>query len=121
MNSKKKYIKFFMILFLVMFGFKTIVFADSYNVTCADWLNVKTDLQNLFNFMKILIPLLIIGLSSYDFIKSVTAKDDKDMKKAFSALIKRLVCAVIFFFLPMLIELLFYLFEINAEICIDNI
>lgn len=121
MNSKKRYIKVFFVLFLVMFGFKTIVLADNYNVSCTDWGKVKTDLQNLFNFMKILIPLIIIGLSSYDFIKSVTAKDDKDMKKAFSSLIKRLVCAVIFFFLPMLIELLFYLFEINAEICIDNV
>ena len=58
-----------MCLYLVLFGFKTIVFADE--LSCNRWVHVKQDVQNVFNFAKLLIPLLVIGLSTIDFIKSV--------------------------------------------------
>lgn len=120
MNGKKKYIKFFMILFLVMFGFKTIVLAD----TTLSWESdsyklLRQDLQNVFDFCKIVIPLLIIGLSVFDFIKAVAGKDDKDLKKAFNKLLKRLALAVVFFFLPTLINLLLDLMDNSNKIVIE--
>lgn len=117
MKSNKKFIYIFMIMFLVMFGFKTIVLADG--LSCNSWGTVLQDLQNVFDFVKIVVPLLIIGLSTYDFIKAVTAKDDKGLKKAFQILLKRLVYAIILFFLPVLINLLLELVAVNSNVCIE--
>ncbi len=91
---------------------------DSSSDECDSWGDAKRDMQNIFNFMKIIVPLLIIGLSTFDFIKAITQKDDKDIKKAFTRLMKRFVFAILLFFIPVILEFLLYLFEINNEICI---
>ena len=91
---------------------------DSSSVDCNSWGDAKRDMQNIFNFMKIVIPLLIIGLSTFDFIKAIVEKDDKDIKKAFKKLLKRFAFAILFFFIPVILDLLLYFFEINNEICI---
>lgn len=117
MKNKKKILHIICYLYLLLFGFKTIVFAD--NLECDAWDNTLQDFQNIFNFCKILIPLLIIGLSSYDFIKSITAKDDKDIKKSFQRLMKRLILAVVFFFLPVLLNFLLEVIGTNSSVCIE--
>lgn len=117
MKSNKNFVYIFLCLYLVLFGFKTVVFADT--LDCDSWGEVLTDLQNVFDFVKIVVPLLIIGLSTYDFIKAVTAKDDKGLKKAFQILLKRLLYAVILFFLPVLINLLLKLVAVNSKVCIE--
>lgn len=117
MKNNKKFIYIFLSLFLVLFGFKTIVYAEG--LSCNSWGDVITDLQNVFNFLKIIVPLLIIGLSTYDFIKAVTAKDDKGLKKAFQTLLKRIACAIVLFFLPVLINLLLELVAVNSNVCIE--
>ena len=38
------------------------------------------DMQNLFDFLKVGIVLLVIGLSTYDFLKAILQKDEKDIK-----------------------------------------
>ena len=121
MKNKKKYIYIFTYLYLIMFGFKTIVFADADTLDCSAWGKTLQDFQNIFDFCKIVIPLLVIGLSTFDFIKAVTGKDDKDMKKAFNKLLKRLALAVVFFFLPVILEfLLTTLIGENASVCINT-
>ena len=116
---KKKFTKIFYILLLCLFSFNKNVFAAN-AMDCEDLGDLKRDLDNFFNFFKVIVPLLVIGLSSYDFIKAITAKDDKDIKKSFSKLMKRLICAVILFFLPILIELLLGLIIENADVCIGK-
>lgn len=113
-NSMKKIIVF--ILIVVFLGFRTVVYADT--LDCTSYGDVLTDLQNVFDFIKIVVPLLIIGLSSYDFVKAVTAKEDKGVKKAFQTLLKRMACAIILFFLPVLIEFCLELVGINSNVCI---
>lgn len=115
---KKRFMKIFYIILLCMFSFTNKVFAATDTMDCEDLGDLKTDLENFFNFFKVLVPLLVIGLSSYDFIKAITQKDDKDIKKAFTRLIKRLICAVVLFFLPVLIELLLGLIIDNASVCV---
>lgn len=117
---KKKFIKIFYILLLCLFSFNKSVFAAVDTMDCEDLGDLKRDLNNFFNFFKVIVPLLVIGLSSYDFIKAITAKDDKDIKKSFSKLMKRLICAVALFFLPILIELLLGLIIENADVCIGK-
>jgi len=117
MNKKKNYIYIFMLLYLVMFGFKTIVLADT--LDCESWDKTLKDIQNIFDFCKIVVPLLVIGLSTFDFIKAITGKDDKDMKKAFHKLLKRLALAVVFFFLPTLLNFLLDLVGTNTSVCVE--
>lgn len=114
--KKNNIYKFIAIIFLVMFSFNTIVLgADTTN--CNSYGDLKQDLQNVFNLVKIIVPLLVLGLSTVDFIKAVTAKDEKDTKKAFMTLLKRIVYAIILFILPMLINLLLDLFDTGSNVC----
>lgn len=117
MKKKKKFIYICMYLYLVLFGFKTIVFAEDLN--CNSWGRTLQDFKNIFNFLKIIVPLLVIGLSSYDFIKAITSKDDKGIKKAFNTFLKRLILAVIFFFLPVVINLFLDIAGVNSGVCIE--
>ena len=115
MINKKKILYLSAFLYLVLFGFKTIVFA----LDCNSWGDVKQDVQNVFDFCKIVIPLLIMGLSSYEFIKAVTAKDDKGLKKAASTLLKRFALAVVFFFLPVILNWFLDLLGTNSSVCVE--
>lgn len=121
MKKDKKIIHIIMYMYLVMFGFEKIVLGanTSADLSCTDWGRTLNDLQNIFNFMKIIIPLLVIGLSTYDFIKAVTAKEEKGVKKAFQIFLKRMIYAVIFFFLPVLLELLLKMLGKEGIICIE--
>ena len=113
---KNKVLKISFYVYICIFAFNNKVYAS--NLDCNSWGDVKTDIQNIFNFMKFLVPILVIGLSIYDFIKAISQKDEKDIKKAFSKLLKRMIFAIIFFFLPMLLNLLLELFEANSEVCV---
>lgn len=116
-KKEKKILHYLMFIYLIMFSFNRVVFAEG--LSCDSWGVLKQDFQNVFNFLKVLIPLLIIGLSSYDFIKAVTSKEAKDIKKAFSILLKRFLYAVIFFFLPVLLNFLLDLVGTNSQVCIE--
>lgn len=122
MMKKNKIIKIFMCLYLFTFGFETIVLGlnkNSGQLECDSWGAVLTDIQNLFDFLKIIVPLLVIGLSIYDFIKAAGAKEEKGMKKAFNTFLKRLILAIVFFFLPALINLLLKMLEIDSSVCVE--
>ena len=118
-KNKFKIYKLVAFTFLVLFGFKTIVFGATETLDCIALGELEEDLNNIFNFLKIILPLLVIGLSSFDFIKAIAGKDNKDVKKAFNRLLKRLALAIVFFFLPMLIELLLKMFFIDSTTCIN--
>ena len=114
-----KRIKFLYLFCVMLFSFKTIVLGASYSVDCSSWGETLNDFQYLFNLCKIIIPLLIVGLSVFDFIKAVAGKDAKDLKKAGTRLFKRLALAVIFFFLPLLLNFFLELMGANASVCVD--
>lgn len=55
---------------------------------------------------KIVIPLLLIILGSIDFAKAIIANDEKAIKNAGGALVRRFVAAVIVFLIPTILNLL---------------
>lgn len=59
-------------------------------------------LQKVFDYVKIIGPLLVIALSGFDFAKTAFASDDDAMKKASKKLVTRLVCAALLFFVPII-------------------
>lgn len=63
-------------------------------------------LSSAISLVKILVPLSLIGLGIADFAKAVFAAKEDDMKKTTSTFIKRLIIAILIFFVPSLLELL---------------
>lgn len=60
--------------------------------------------QEIYNIIKILIPVLIIALSIVDFLKVILMSDDKNYKSAWDKFIKRLIIGVIFFLVPIIVS-----------------
>lgn len=74
-------------------------------------------MQDAFTLIKFAAPILVIVLSSMDYIKAITSHDAEDLKKANVKFVKRLVIGVIIFLLPFLLDFLFEafgLFDLNT-------
>lgn len=69
---------------------------------------IDTGLQ----YIRIIVPILIIVLGMLDFGKAVLAGKEDNMKKAQSTFIKRLIAGVIVFFVPLLVDLVMDLADI---------
>lgn len=61
----------------------------------------------LVTAVKIFIPIVLIAYGMIDLAKAVTANDDKVMKEAQSKLIKRIVYAVLIFFVVAIVQAVF--------------
>lgn len=73
-------------------------------------------LTELFNILKIVVPILVIALSSFDYARSTLNSDSDGFKNSQIMFAKRLVLAVIFFLLPIIINL--SLINSNLSTCI---
>ena len=71
-------------------------------------------LQQVFNVIKIVGPVVVIVLSSIDFAKVIIKNDDEAMAKAQKKLIVRLILAALLFFIPMLVELALNIFGLTG-------
>lgn len=82
-----------------------------------DWIN------ELMDYVKIFVPILLIGLGIFDFIKALFSGSEDDMKKSQSKFFKRIVAALLIFISPMIINLFLKLANevwsfINPNTCI---
>lgn len=64
-------------------------------------------LQQIFKIMGYAAPLLCLVLSIFDFVKATASQDKDALMKAVKKTGKRIVLAIILFFLPTLINFLF--------------
>lgn len=60
--------------------------------------------RNCVNVIKILVPVILVILGIIDMVRATTASDEKAMKEATSRLIKRIIAAVLVFFVVALIQ-----------------
>ena len=72
-------------------------------------------LQQILNFIKVIGPILVVVLSSIDFIQVIVKSDDEAMGKAKKKLIKRLVLAALLFFIPTLVQVILDLFGFTTD------
>ncbi len=88
--------------------------SDGCNTIFVDKNGNYTDLydfvQGLFTLIKIVTPIIVIALSTFDYIKAITASNADEMKKTNSRTIKRLIVGLFIFFLPFILDILFELF-----------
>ena len=64
-------------------------------------------LQQIFNVMKYAAPILCFVLSVFDFVKAVASQKDDALQKAARTTGKRIIFAIVLFFIPDLIHFLF--------------
>ena len=72
-------------------------------------------LQQVLNFIKVVGPLLVVVLSSIDFVKVIVNSDDDAMQKAFKKLGQRLILAALLFFIPTIVEALLDVFGFTSD------
>lgn len=61
----------------------------------------------LLKIFQWVIPVILIALVTFDFVKSITANDEKNMNKAKDVAVKRLIYAVIIFLVPAIVRFTF--------------
>jgi len=81
----------------------------------ADDESVAWLLQKLFNYIKIIGPVLIVILSSIDFARVMIDGDEKAMNGALKKLGLRLILAVLLFLIPTLVKFLLDIFGITGD------
>lgn len=80
-------------------------------------------INEIMKWIRIFVPILLIGLGILDFTKATFSKTEDDMKKAREKFIKRIIAAVLVFLVPIFVNLLLELANsvwgwINPETCI---
>ena len=88
------------LLLIAMLLFVTPVFADT--VDCGI---ISEFTRPAAHIIMIAAPIILIVLGSIDFLKAVTAGDEKDMKKAINNFIKRLIICIVILILPILVNM----------------
>lgn len=71
--------------------------------------------NEVLNYVKVLGPILVVILSSIDFIKVIIKSDDEAMAKAQKKLIMRLILALLLFLIPSIVQTLLGVFGISSN------
>lgn len=73
--------------------------------------------NEIFNYIKIIVPIYLIILGSFDMIKAMTASDQKYINQAYSYFFRRLIAAVTVFFVPLLLNIILELAGFTGGTC----
>ena len=71
--------------------------------------------KGVFPIIQIGIPILLIIMGSIDLGKAVLSSDDKEIKGATGKLIKRVIYAVVIFFIPFIVNLVMNIVAVSDE------
>ena len=71
-------------------------------------------LHDIYNIIKFIAPILLLGLSIKDFDTAITSQNDNAKKVALITFSKRLIIAILILVVPTLLNLIFNLLEINT-------
>lgn len=74
-------------------------------------------MQSAFNIIKYAGIVLLVIMSSLDFIKAVATQDNDSINKAKNKTSKRFVFAILLFLLPTLLNLIIEILEISSSVC----
>lgn len=80
-----------------------------FTLTCSIGIDpiVPTFTKMLVDIVKIVIPILLVAFGMIDLAKAVISNDEKVMKEAQGRFIKRIIYAVIIFFIVAIVQLIF--------------
>ncbi len=124
---KKKDILLFAIMFVAIFGIisvdaKEINMLDTaFNCNSSAFLNLYKELQSLFRYIKYAAPIILLVMTTLDFSKVVFSDSKDGMDKAKKNFTKRAIMAVVIFFIPDLVNLVFtFVASDEARQCIKG-
>ncbi len=66
----------------------------------------------IFNWMRYIVPALLIILGVLDFIKAIAADSEEDIKKAGARFSKRLIAAALVFIIPLILQFVLGMFSL---------
>jgi len=69
----------------------------------------------MLNIIKVVGPILVILLSSIDFIRVIVKSDDEAMNGAIKKLAYRLILAALLFFLPTITNTILNIFNLQSD------
>lgn len=77
--------------------------------TCGELIpeEIRNIINNIMDIIKIAIPILLLGLIIFDFATAIFSESEEKMNKAKGKVIKRIIVAIVIFFVPTLVNLLF--------------
>lgn len=78
---------------------------------CAHTASIFQLLGTLLLIFKILIPVILIILCMIDLGRAVISSEDKQVKKSISTIVKRFILAVVIYFIPLIITVIFSFIE----------
>ena len=113
--KKKFFFKNVFFIFIFMLG---VMQVNAASITCSSLGDFRKDLQNVFDFAKVLVPLLVIGLTIFDFVKAIASSNDKEIKTSFQRMLKRILYAAIFMFLPLILSVILGLIG-DGTVCVS--
>lgn len=71
--------------------------------------------DGIFPIVQVVIPIILIVLCTFDLGRAVIGSDDKENKKLFKRILRRLVFAILIFFIVTVINLIFTMVGNIAE------
>lgn len=74
-------------------------------------------LNEVFNWIQIAVPCLVMVLCSVDVVRAAIAQDENEMNKAIPRIIKRVMIGVAIFFVPMVLNILLYSAGLMSGVC----
>ena len=95
---------------------------DVYAVSCGNVTDIPRKLPELTNLavtlLQIAVPVILVIMGCIDLLKSVTAQKEDEIKKGQKIFVKRLIVAVIIFFIVVIVR---FLISIVADASSTNI
>lgn len=74
--------------------------------------SIRYILDTILQYVRIIVPILIVLLGSLDLAKAVTSGKEDEMKKAQTTFIKRIIAGVLVFFVPVLVDIIMGLADV---------
>ena len=92
---------------------------DIRNVSCVGILGpFKKDLDGLLKMIRMLAPIFVVCLCTYDFLYAIFSKDAEKLKQAYTRLWKRLVLFAVLFFLPLILNIVLNIIDVSYSTCV---
>ena len=71
--------------------------------------SIRSLLNDILKYVRIIVPILIVLLGSFDFGRAMLSGKEDEMKKAQITFIKRIVAGVVIFFIPALVNVIMWI------------
>lgn len=78
---------------------------------------LTTQLLKIFKIIRIATPILLLVLIAKDLLSAVGQSKEDEMKKAIGLIVKRIIAAVLIFFIPTIVTLILNLIGWSSGTC----